>query len=374
VVARFPPLALALWLFGCGSSDEPAQSPAPERTGCESNVALLDSSADAAAPGPWPVGARVVNVQGLVAEVWYPATPGSEQGATPKRYDVRDWLPEDQRDEIPDADAPFQDGGAYPDLPLDDAHGPYPAVVFVHGTAGWRTQSLALVEHWASRGFVVIAADHPGLYLGDMLALNLARDLGGDIEKLRSTLVTPSGDLAFLSNRIDATRIGMAGHSAGGNAIANQGESPGVRVLIALAAGGTTAGSALESSLVMGGKADAVVPYAEQVGGYEASPRKKRLVGVEGAGHLFPTDLCHLENAAGEDLVEIAQKHQIQNAQFASVLFDCPTTEPPREQNRQIVSFATAAVLEETLLCDERASFDGFAARFPEVTELREEL
>ena len=44
-----------------------------------------------------------------------------------------------------------------------------PPVVFVHGTAGFRSQSLEIVTHWASRGFVVIAADHPGLYLGDLI-------------------------------------------------------------------------------------------------------------------------------------------------------------------------------------------------------------
>ncbi len=165
----------------------------------------------------------------------------------------------------------------------------------------------------------------------------------------------------------------MVGHSAGGRAIADQGAA-GARVLIPLAAGGTTPASALESTLVMGGTADAVVEYAEQVSGYEASPSAKRLVGIEGAGHLFPTDLCHLANAAGENLVAIAQKHQIENAEFAPALFDCPAGEPPAETNRAIVSYATASALESTLSCDERASFEGLQARFPEVTELREEL
>ena len=45
----------------------------------------------------------------------------------------------------------------------------FPVIVFVHGTAGWRSQSLSLVSHWASRGFVVVAADYPGICLHDLL-------------------------------------------------------------------------------------------------------------------------------------------------------------------------------------------------------------
>ena len=47
-------------------------------------------------------------------------------------------------------------------------------VVFVHGTASFRTQSLTQMTHWASRGFVVLAADHPKIRLKDLLA-----NLGG---------------------------------------------------------------------------------------------------------------------------------------------------------------------------------------------------
>jgi alpha-beta hydrolase superfamily lysophospholipase len=368
---------LACATTGCSGDDETTKSSGPdpnERNGCETSVSLLVAPEDAAERGPWPVGSRVVTVAHLSAEVWYPAELGSESGLEPKRYDVREWLPPAERDKIPDSDNPWQDSTTFADLPLDQVHGPYPALVFVHGTAGWRTQSLALLEHWASRGFIVLAADHPGLYLGDLLALQTQRDLEGDLAALLNAITTTPSGLEFLAGRIDTTRLGMVGHSAGGGAIAAQGSTSGVRVLIPLAAGGTMAGSSLESTLVMGGRADGVVDYGEQVAGYDASPPRKRLVGIEKAGHLFPTDLCHLHNAAGEDLVEIAQKYQIQNAQFASLLFDCPSDEPSAETNRAITSFATATVLEETLLCDDRASFDGMTTRYPEVTELREQL
>jgi hypothetical protein len=378
-MSRQPCLGLLVacaWTLGCGDDAEGAgkSSSLPERAGCEPSVQLLEPPADAAARGPWPVGSRVVGIDGLNAEVWYPAAIGSENGLTPRRYDVRDWLPESEQDKIPDSDNPWQTSSVFADLPLDERHGPYPAIVFVHGTAAWRTQSLSMLEHWASRGFVVVAADHPGLYLGDMLSLKLQRDLAGDLTKLSNAITTNSAGLEFLAGRIDATRLAMVGHSAGGVAIASQGDAPGVRVLIPLAAGGVQPGAWLESTLVIGGQADAVVEYAEQVEGYVASPAEKRLVGIERAGHLFPTDLCHLTNASGEDLIAIAQKYQVQNAQFASMLFDCPSDEPPAERVRAIVGFSTASVLEKSLLCDPRLGFDQIATQFPEVTDYREEL
>lgn len=369
----------ALALVGCGSDPEPsAKGPpggsSPEREGCAPTVKLLEPPADAAARGPWPVGARVIDLQGLSAEVWYPATVGSETGLATKRYDVRTWLPASEQKKIPDADNPWQESTVFADLPLDGEHGPYPIVVFVHGTAGWRTQSLPIMEHWASRGFVVVAADHPGLYLGDLLSFQTDRDLDGDLTKILAGVQSASAGLEFLAGHVDVDRIALVGHSAGGGAVQAKGDLPGVRLLIPLAAGGTQAGSSLESTLVMGGKADAVVAYDKQAQGYDTSPTMKRLVGIEKSGHLFPTDLCHLKNAKGEDLVSIAQKYQIQNAQFASLLFDCPPDEPSAETHRAIVSFATATVLEETLTCDTRVGFTDLQTRFSEVTDFREAL
>lgn len=363
---------LALATAGCGDDDPVSEPVVAEQPGCD-GAALLEKPADYASAGPWPVGARVVSVDGLAAEVWYPAAPGSAEGLAQKRYDIRAWLPESERDKIPDAENPWQTCDCVADLPLDTARGPYPIVVFVHGTAGWRTQSLPLVTHWASRGFVVVAADHPGLYLADALDLKLQRDLAGDLAKLVPAVGGASGDLAFLAGHVDATRLGMVGHSAGGQAVSNQGSTSGVRVIESLAAGGVEAGSSLESSLIMGGTADAVAEYSNQVAGYEASPPKKRLIGIAGAGHLFPTDLCWLENAAGQDILEVAQQYQVKNASLAGVLFDCPTSEPPRETTLAISRFGTAAVLEETLHCDDADPFAGFLERFPEVSELRQE-
>ena len=63
-------------------------------------------------------------------------------------------------------------------------------IIFAHGTAGFRHQSLAQMTHWASHGFVVAAVDHPGLKLGDLLAFSFDQDLTADLNTLytRGTL------------------------------------------------------------------------------------------------------------------------------------------------------------------------------------------
>lgn len=355
-----------------GSAGQGGETQA-EMQGCSAEVKLLATPTDPAARGPWPVGARTVNIGGLTVELWYPAAPGSEQGKPPATYDLRQWLPASEKAKIPDDAAPTQTCGCHRDLPLDEGHGPYPIVLFVHGTAAFRTQSLPHMEHWASRGFVVIAADHPGLYLGDALDFKLGADLPANIQTLLDALEKPTTELAFLGNHLDRTRIGLAGHSAGGNGIRGFGKTPGVRVLVPLAAGGVEASDTLESTLIMGGKIDKVVNYSGQQKGYAEAAPTKRLVGLEQAGHLFPTDLCWMSNASGQNIVETATQYQIKNANLASGLFDCPADGLGRERARDIVNHATTAVFEEKLTCKPGDPFQGFSGKYPEVTEFLEE-
>jgi dienelactone hydrolase len=376
-------LACCAGAVGCGDDDEedaavpceltPVDSPPAEVAGCGSAL-LYESPPDAALSGPWPVGARTVSIDGRTVEVWYPAELGSESCGKPKVYDLRSWLPESERGKIPDSDTLLQICDCRDGLPLDTEHGPYPLIVFVHGTAGFRTQSLAQMTHWASRGFVVVAADHPGLYLGDALQLVLKRDLQGDVDAMFAALAAPSGSLGFLSGHIDLDEVGMSGHSAGGVAVQGAAKRPGVKVVVPLAAGGSDAGPNLKSTLVMGALSDQVVPWDKTVGGYDASPPPKRLVGIAGEGHLFPTDLCWLENASGDDMLQAALKYDIENAALAGALFDCPEGRPPRARTRDIVNAATSGAFEETLQCASGEAFDGFASRFPEVGDFREDL
>lgn len=346
-------------------------APIVESTGCD-GVPLLAPPADPSARGPWPVGARVAQVGGLDVEIWYPAGLGSDAGQDAKVYDVRLWLPTDSQALVPDADNPWQTCDCFADLPLDDAHGPYPVVLFAHGTAGFRTQSLSSVVHWASRGFVVVAADHPGLYLGDALSFNLSNDVPGDLRAILDALAAPAGDLAFLSGRIDLARLGAVGHSAGGSAISGFGDV--AQVLVPMAAGGADAGPALVSTAVLGALDDAVVQFSQTSAGYDATPAKKRLVGVSNAGHLAFSDLCGLQNAEGQDLVAIAKEHMVPNANLADLLWDgCDPGQLPQAEANVVVHGATAAALEETLHCRGADAFSAVQA-LPQVGTWQEAL
>ncbi|MBZ5708534.1 hypothetical protein [Nannocystis pusilla] len=333
---------------------------------------------DTSLPGPWPVGARTVSVGDLTVEVWYPAALGSEAGHEQIRYDIRSGLPDAEQGKVPDADNPWQTCECWRDLPLDEDHGPYPAVLFVHGTAGFRSQSLEHMVHWASRGFVVLAADHPGLWLKDLLGSlcggpNVPRDLAGDLAQMLAAIEAPAGELAFLADHVDADRIGMAGHSAGGSAIAGAGAS--ARVLIPMAAGGVEAGAALESTLILGALSDQVVAYSEQQSGFENSPAPKRLVGIAEAGHLAFSSLCSLKNAQGQDFLAIAEANDVCGAQFAGLLFDCSPDYTPDATSWEIAQFASSAALESVLRCTDAAdNFAELQAKFPAVAEYQEAL
>ncbi len=346
-----------------------------ETTRCGSK--LFETPVNPAARGPWPVGARTLDIGGVATEVWYPAEYASDAGVAQVTYDIRLWLPEADQAKIPDADNTPQLCDCYRDLPLDTQRGPYPVVIFMHGTAAFRTQSLSQMTHWASRGFVVLSQDHKGLYLGDLLQLKFGADLPGDTNALLAALDSGAAPLSFLTDHIDMTRVGMAGHSAGGGGIAEFGDTPGVKVLIPMAAGGVSAGAALESTLVMGALDDGVVAFSKQQDGYATTPPTKRLIGLANAGHLAFSDLCGLSNSKGQDLVEVAQAHGVTNAGLATALWDgCADGQLPQAEATEIVNYATSAALEETLLCSETAAdeLSQATSRYSQISVYDEQL
>lgn len=354
-----------------GTTGEPAKT-----EGCDGRP-LLPVPADPSVRGPWAVGARTVTLAERTTEIWYPAAPGSEAGEATATYDLRLHLPAEEQGKIPDEANPWQPCECYRDLPLDDAHGPYPVVVFIHGTAGFRTQSLTFMTHWASRGFVVVASDHTGITLGDVLGGNFGADQAGDAAKVLDALAAPAGETAFLAGHIDLGRVGLAGHSAGGTAIAGFGGRPGVRVLAPMAAGGATPGEALESTLVMGGMVDGIVAYGSQQSGYEAAAPRKRLVGLAGAGHLAFSDLCVLGAEEG-GILQIALDYGVDVPPLLIPLAQdgCMADNLSPEAGFEIIEAASSAAFEEALHCDAAmgAALAGLPGRYPAIGEYQEAL
>ncbi len=143
-----------------------------------------------------------------------------------------------------------------------------------------------------------------------------------------------------------------------------------------MAAGGFAAGAKLESGLVMGALEDTVVDYPSQSEGFAQSPAPKRLIGISPAGHLVFSILCHIENAAGEDLVAIGEAAEVCGLNLAGALFDCSEDYVSKELGHTIVNDASTAVFEETLHCnpDRAAWIASIGGRYAEATEYAEEL
>lgn len=383
-------LVLPLVLLAC-SDDDPIQEPAgatcaavetAKAPACDTTT-LLEAPQNRAERGPWPVGARRVDIDGLPAEVWYPAR-SSTACPKPHSYDIREQLPASEAKKIPDSENPFQQCDCYADLSLDADHGPYPVVVMVHGLAGFRTLSLGLQTHWASRGFVVVAADHPGVRLRDLM-LNLTgqptgitADQAGDLRRMLAALRDPKDDLGFLRDKIDPSRVALIGHSAGGGAISALGDEAGVRLLAPMCSGGTKSGPNLESTLVLGAELDQLVAFGKQTSAaYDTSPKKKRLVGVGNAGHSLPTELCLLGADRG-GILQIALDNGVEVPGIIATLAKdgCQTGRLDAEQGLRVVQSVTSLALEESLLCSSAATtaLAQIQTTHPEIIEFREEL
>ena len=350
---------------------------------------------DTATAGPWPVGVKTLQVPGMKGgtrpvEVWYPAPIGSEANMAKVSYNVQAYLPGGingaQAKMIPpSANAP-QICDCYRDLPLDTSHGPYPAVIFLHGTGSYRTASLTAMTQWASRGFVVVATDHAGLYLADFLGYlapacagmgsgisYLNQDLNGDVDVMIAGLTQASGGFSFLGTHVDMTRIGISGHSQGAANAAMCASKPNVQVDMPLAdlGGSVPTGSALKSVLVMGGLIDSVVTYSNDQTAYAGTTAaKKRLVGITNGNHLDVTDLCIDVNTANppETGIEVATKYNVCGASSLAAIAKCGTVNPV-SAGPEIVKYATTAALEETLHCANRdTAWANLTTKYPQVT------
>ena len=174
------------------------------------DVAVVDSSLDGGMPEPDQgdlnpaVGVTFMEVEGprgrsLPAAIWYPAPPGTVgQPFVYKGIFSR----------LGVEDAPFQAGG------------PYPLVLFSHGNASAKEQSVFLTEELARNGYIVMAVDHTGNSFFDdsqplLPIMNQLRpdDLSAAIDRLSAP---ESGDPAWLATQIDFGRIAATGHSRGG--------------------------------------------------------------------------------------------------------------------------------------------------------------
>jgi dienelactone hydrolase len=176
--------------------------------------------------GPHPVGVRSVAVtdtsrdRTLPIEVWYPASAahaGEDLAlATQDTYNVLPIMPETTQEAVRDA-AP--------------AEARFPLVAFSHGFGGHRRQTTHFCIHLASHGYAVVAVDHVGNTIAEMMQTmgQMGSASSPDAFALIDSFIAnrPSdvsfsidcvldGSAGGLGDRIDGDRVGMTGHSFGG--------------------------------------------------------------------------------------------------------------------------------------------------------------
>jgi hypothetical protein len=343
--------------------------------------------------GPWPVGVRTVMLdlgtgQHIPADVWYPAQIGSEVGETKVDYDFIDWLPPEAKAQLPSGEIPVAvPCNCYRDLPIDGDHGPYPISIAVHHTGAFRAASLSLMSHWASRGFVVVAADHPKLVLADVLAdasngtcsgSGISADTSHtrDVPALLRALRQPQGDFAFLAGRLDASRIAISGNGDGGPYAAAASGEAGVRLIMQWDSPTAVQKQGdLDAVVFVSGVNDA--SYSSIQAQFQATARAIRptlLVGVSNAGPLSITEICNARSPMGRTGIDLSQKYMLCDINFdlASAIFPCSANDITQAQADLIFSYATTAALEEFVMGkDERAAWDGFKSQWGVVQEMR---
>ena len=193
------------WAFlligACAATDPDPAASRPEDPGQQA-----PAPEPAAARGPYPVGARTLEItdnrgQELVIEVWYPAV--IEEGDAPDPYPPTTLA----RD-------------AFRDVPADLRGAPYPLIAFSHGLGAIRYQSIYLTEHLASHGFVVLAPDHPGSTLFDLDGSGVVDSLvsrPGDVQAAVDELLRRSDDPddPWATGLVESDAYVAIGHSFG---------------------------------------------------------------------------------------------------------------------------------------------------------------
>lgn len=160
--------------------------------------------ADPAGRGPFGVGVWESRIEELVA-----------RDGTVRPLPMYVWYPTDAEGEV---DATLK---GIIDAPASDA-GPFPVVAFSHGWTAllqtpWQlaaAQSVFLMEHMASHGFVVVAIGHPDTEQGRGESFT---NRPGEVRAAVTYVVEESArEGALLHGAVDGSRSGVMGHSFGG--------------------------------------------------------------------------------------------------------------------------------------------------------------
>jgi predicted dienelactone hydrolase len=260
-------------------------------------------------PGPYRAGRITVVLpepsprRNLTVDVWYPVDPADAAGHPAARYEI-----------APGVDYPS--AAAVTAAPVS-RHGPFPLVVYSHGSAGISYQSAFLTEALASHGFVVAAPDHVGDTQGEVAAghqaplIDLATTRTLDVEATITDVLARSAATAEvpgpdLRGAVDPARVGVLGFSFGGltalatpTGLLKAPGDPRVRAVVALAPAAALIPRAVLAAnrvptLMIDTSGDTVAPPAVQAiptwGQLGARPKYR--VDLVGGSHNAFSDIC----------------------------------------------------------------------------------
>lgn len=264
------------------------QTACTEQTHCADVVDwTAGTCSDPRVRGPYEAGVRTITMtkpsvvdpqqpRVLDTVVWYPTAPGA---------------------------GPIDGGtGGVQNAPVDTSGGPYPVLLFSHGSCGYPLQSTFLLPLIASRGYVVIAPPHPGNTFFEFpncgtpqAQIASAQERPQDMIFVLDQMLAANADAGSdFFGVLDPDRIGMSGHSFGGFTtffVTNL--DPRIKVAIPMAPATPGDEAMLDVPfLLMLGNVDSVVDNPTARTAYANSPSPKYKVEIEHAGHYAFSNLC----------------------------------------------------------------------------------
>ena len=308
--------SLALGVAACAPPPEPPAVPATKDGGVDPDLATRADEPAYVAPGPFTAGVTTVEIEpGRMMEIWYPAPAGSAAGLSPEVYRIRSFLAPGLAAVLsPSVDPPFETD-AYRGLPVAGS-GPFPLVLFSHGTMSYRLQSSTLTSHLASWGFVVMSPDY---FERGLQALGgtppAPTRSNAEITDLAMTAIEAADAAGPLAGSIDTSRLFPIGHSAGGSQSTQlAGSRTDVQSWISLSSGvnltpsifnpNPTVPAALSNPdktvMWLTGEIDGVAQLPSVQNAFRYSAGERKLVVIPGAGHNNAvTDICEIGRADG---------------------------------------------------------------------------
>ncbi len=374
-------------LVGCGSSSPTAKpAPAPPSSSVPAVANLGPRSFTGS--GPFAVGVTTLTLPGDDApvEVWYPATKASVTGKSQVTYDVKDLLPPALKKLFP---AGFQGGvyqtDAYRGVAV--AAGRFPLVAFTHGYSGFRNQSTFLTTHLASWGFVVAAPELLDNNLTAVLSAKKANGSAADITEVSDTISLLGRESAatagLFAGHVDMSKVAAIGHSLGGAVSEGTATAdPAVKTFIGMA--GATVGSFGQAAtgptsrvpdkpgMLIVGTSDRVVEPATIYKAYDAMTQPKRLITLDGFGHLAFADICLIGKSQGGLVGLAAGAHLVLPDSLRKLATDgCESPDRPVATGWPVIRQAVTAQLRQVFGYDHSAAgLTGLKAAFPQQVAL----